>query len=224
MKIDTLTLMEGSSVNNMTVANGTEFPAQADLGELFVREEVGGNFLYVYDGAIWSLVVGLDANGKIPATFIDSTEFQELLVSGTNIKTVNGNSILGSGDIVIEGGAGVGDVPTANFRNLLHNGNFLFWDYAYSLTAPSLTSTGFLANRWRCFAIGNTTFTATRQSFAEGQIDVPHARYYHRCAVAGGSQSVSGFLLKQAIEGVRTGAGGNVCLSFYAEALMQTNP
>lgn len=31
---------------------------------------------------------------------------QDKLVSGTNIKTINGNSILGSGDIVIEGGGG----------------------------------------------------------------------------------------------------------------------
>lgn len=29
---------------------------------------------------------------------------QDLLVSGTNIKTINGNSILGSGNIVVEGG------------------------------------------------------------------------------------------------------------------------
>lgn len=29
---------------------------------------------------------------------------QDKLISGTNIKTINGNSILGSGDIVISGG------------------------------------------------------------------------------------------------------------------------
>lgn len=34
---------------------------------------------------------------------------QETLVSGTNIKTINGNSILGSGDLVIEGGGSGGD-------------------------------------------------------------------------------------------------------------------
>ena len=31
---------------------------------------------------------------------------QNTLVSGTNIKTINGNSILGSGNITIEGGSG----------------------------------------------------------------------------------------------------------------------
>ena len=37
---------------------------------------------------------------------------QDTLVSGTNIKTINGNSILGAGNIVIEGGGGGGDLPT----------------------------------------------------------------------------------------------------------------
>lgn len=40
-----------------------------------------------------------DGNGKQ----ID-TNYQEKLVSGTNIKTVNGNSLLGSGDITIQSG------------------------------------------------------------------------------------------------------------------------
>ena len=35
---------------------------------------------------------------------------QAALVSGVNIKTVNGNSLLGSGDLVIAGGGGSGDV------------------------------------------------------------------------------------------------------------------
>ena len=35
---------------------------------------------------------------------------QDTLVSGTNIKTVNGNSLLGSGNIVISGGGGGGDI------------------------------------------------------------------------------------------------------------------
>lgn len=36
---------------------------------------------------------------------------QDVLVSGTNIKTINGNSLLGSGDITIEGG-GITDAPS----------------------------------------------------------------------------------------------------------------
>ena len=36
---------------------------------------------------------------------------QDILVSGTNIKTINGNSILGEGNIEIQGGGGGGDLP-----------------------------------------------------------------------------------------------------------------
>lgn len=39
-----------------------------------------------------------------------SSEFQPKLVSGTNIKTINGNSLLGSGDLEIGGGGGGGDL------------------------------------------------------------------------------------------------------------------
>ena len=38
------------------------------------------------------------------------TNGQQTLVSGTNIKTINGNSLLGSGDIKIQGGSG-SDAP-----------------------------------------------------------------------------------------------------------------
>ena len=40
---------------------------------------------------------------------IEDTTKQEKLVSGTNIKTINGQSILGNGDITIEGGTGNSD-------------------------------------------------------------------------------------------------------------------
>jgi len=40
------------------------------------------------------------------------TSRQATLVSGTNIKTINGNSILGSGDLVISGGGSGGTTGT----------------------------------------------------------------------------------------------------------------
>lgn len=50
-------------------------------------------------------------------TFATKTELndkQNVLISGTNIKTINGNSILGSGDITITGS---GDVDLSNYYN-----------------------------------------------------------------------------------------------------------
>lgn len=44
--------------------------------------------------------------GQQVETLLDSVEGkQENLVSGTNIKTINGQSILGNGDLQISGGA-----------------------------------------------------------------------------------------------------------------------
>ena len=51
------------------------------------------------------------------ANFATKTELnskQDTLISGTNIKTINGNSILGSGDITITGS---GDVDLSNYYN-----------------------------------------------------------------------------------------------------------
>ena len=44
--------------------------------------------------------------GTVITTHQDLSGYQPKLVSGTNIKTINGESILGSGNIVIEGGSG----------------------------------------------------------------------------------------------------------------------
>lgn len=48
------------------------------------------------------------ADSKKLKNGVPVSNFQAVLVSGTNIKTVNSTSLLGSGDIVISGGGGVG--------------------------------------------------------------------------------------------------------------------
>jgi hypothetical protein len=66
---------------------------------------------------------------------------QPTLVSGTNIKTVNGNSLLGSGDITISGGSltvgttaiasgTVGRILFEGTGNVLQQDSTLFWDNA----------------------------------------------------------------------------------------------
>lgn len=78
----------------------------------------------------------LKANGSI-----DSTSYQPTLVSGTNIKTINGNSLLGSGDLVISGGGGaiavgttavtsgtVGRVFFQGAGDVVQQDSSLFWD------------------------------------------------------------------------------------------------
>lgn len=56
-------------------------------------------------------IVGYDSdtnqNIRIPKSTLDST-YQPTLISGTNIKTINGSSVLGSGDLIVSGGTGGG--------------------------------------------------------------------------------------------------------------------
>ena len=74
----------------------------------------GNTDQYMVDGAAgWSIEgattsqAGLmSASDKTKLDGIDLSTKQDTLVSGTNIKTINGTSLLGSGDITIEGGSG----------------------------------------------------------------------------------------------------------------------
>lgn len=60
-------------------------------------------------GVAWGAITGTLASQSDLASALAAK--QATLVSGTNIKTVNGVSLLGSGDIVITGGTGNGYFP-----------------------------------------------------------------------------------------------------------------
>ena len=60
---------------------------------------------------------GEDVEIKLDNSFVNKVNGkQDALVSGTNIKTVNGNSLLGSGDITIGGGTSGGGTETYDFK------------------------------------------------------------------------------------------------------------
>lgn len=59
---------------------------------------------------------------------------QATLVSGTNIKTINGNSLLGSGNITISGGGGGGDSYITLEGDVLNVGNSDLNDASYNVT------------------------------------------------------------------------------------------
>jgi len=64
----------------------------------------------------------VNAAVKTKANSSDVSSKQDKLVSGTNIKTVNGTSLLGSGDITISGGSG--DVTSAGNNTFTGNNTF----------------------------------------------------------------------------------------------------
>lgn len=108
----------------------------------------------------------------------------------------------------------------AAWRNKLINGNFDFWQRYTSGTAV-----GFGGDRWvRDMAGAYSVDSMSRQSFAPGQTVVPgNPRYwlqFQHTLTSSGSSDVS--LYSQKIEDVRTLAGQNVTLSFYAYAAAAT--
>ena len=86
------------------------------------------------------LTGGIHYSRYLTGTQIFNT-LQATLVSGTNIKTINGNSLLGSGDLVISGGGGgltigtsaitsgtVGRILFEGTGNVVQEDSTLFWD------------------------------------------------------------------------------------------------
>ena len=102
------------------------------------------------------------------------TTKQDTLISGTNIKTINGNSVLGSGDLTISGGLqnlvdgglpgsvrGVGTLPTTrDYSTSL--GYSTYVNNYYQLVIGSWNTNEFASNN--LFVIGNGTSSSQRSN------------------------------------------------------------
>lgn len=99
-------------------------------------------------------------------------------------------------------------------RNRIINGCFRLWDYGTSDTSSGYET----ANRWKVTHNGSSK-TASRQTFTLGQTDVPgEPTYFMRHVVVSAAGAANYVRMEQGIESVRTFAGSNVVLSFYAKA------
>jgi cytoskeletal protein CcmA (bactofilin family) len=101
----------------------------------------------------------------------------------------------------------------AGMRNAIINGNFDFWT-----RGTSFTGSGYGADRW-VNNFNNTTCTLSRRLFASGQTNVPgNPTYWCQMEVASSAGAASFSTLVQRIEDVRTFAGMQVTVSFWAKA------
>ena len=129
-------------------------------------------------------------------------------MSTINVSNIAGPSSTGTAATL----SSINSGPLAGFRNAITNGNFDIWQRGTSFTASGIT-----ADRWRSGGIGST-FTTTRQPFTVGQTAVPgEPPYFCRTVVSSVAGSGNYLALVQAIEGVRTFAGQQVTLSFWAK-------
>jgi hypothetical protein len=102
--------------------------------------------------------------------------------------------------------------PLAGMRNAIINGNFDIWQ-----RGTSFTGSEYGADRWGHGRIG-TTHTVTRQSFTLGQTAVPNEpTYFCRTVVTSVAGAGNISQLFQRVEDVRTFAGKQVTVSFWAK-------
>jgi hypothetical protein len=138
-----------------------------------------------------------------------------ILTVGTGSITLDGSTNTISGITTINT-TSINGGPLAGLRNAIINGNFDFWQRG----APGAGFTGseYGADRWFHNRVG-TAHTATRQAFTVGQTDVPgEPTYYCRTVVSSVAGAGNYAVLIQRIEDVRTFAGQQVTVSFWAKA------
>lgn len=83
--------------------------------------EVGDKVIIGFlNNSIYDVVV----YGALDKTIHDNTK-QDTLISGTNIKTINNTSLLGSGNITIQGGGGTGGVVMVGSFEINNEGHLI---------------------------------------------------------------------------------------------------
>ena len=103
---DVFLLARGNHTGTQTASTISDFAAT-------VRATVLTGLSLVTGGVIAAADTVLAALGKLQKQITDlGTSKQDTLVSGTNIKTVNGSTLLGAGDLVVSGGASFAAVVT----------------------------------------------------------------------------------------------------------------
>lgn len=99
-------------------------------------------------------------------------------------------------------------------RNLLINGGFQFWQRATTQTTNAYGSD----DRWQNTHFGSTK-THSQQAFALGQTAVPgEPQFFSRTVVTSSAGAGHVVAKQQRLEGVRTLAGRNARVSFWAKA------
>lgn len=123
-----------NELQNARVQNLATAPSSPVVGQIYFNttDHTG----YIYDGTKWRDI----------AQIVDLSTKQDTLVSGTNIKTINGSSVLGSGDLVIDTGgtytAGEGisitdDGVVSNTYGYQDN-NLRIWNYCVPLNITTI--------------------------------------------------------------------------------------
>ena len=112
------------NVDKPTFALKTEIP---DISGLATKTELSGKLdtaTYNSEKASFETKENAAATYQVKGDYATTAQLnskQDTLVSGTNIKTINGNSLLGEGDITIQGGGTVDTAMSDTSENAVQN-------------------------------------------------------------------------------------------------------
>ena len=142
---------------------------------------------------------------------------QATLVSGTNIKTINGSTLLGSGDLTVA-------TSTTLLKNRIINGAMVI-DQRNAGASVTANDGTYDVDRWKCIATANGKFTMQQNA---GSITPPVGFSYYLGCTSTSAYSVSAtdfFHVRQGIEGYNVADLGygtvnakTVTLSFWVQS------
>lgn len=112
-------------------------------------------------------------------------------------------------------------VPVTAFKNKLINGAFNFWQRGTSFSSFSSGTNTYTADRFASFVNGSGTIAVTQQAMPAGtltSLDAAQDPQYYLQYQISTLGTITYVDLNQRIEDVRTFAGKNVTISFYAKS------
>lgn len=209
----------------IVVINGTEYSISASNKTCAATQK---NWLYVDSagtvqisttapGGQYAMIAMVDADASAILRIADMRNMAESILS-LDIDYTPDNYTLDTSETseIEQHLAGIDDQLgfMGSFKNKIINGCFSVWQRQTSQTSNNYGSD----DRWGNYHNGSTK-THSRQAFSLGQTDVPGEPKYFSRTVASSVAGAGNYVMKsQKIESVRTFAGQNACLSFYAKA------
>lgn len=183
----------GNFTLNLPSIPGTNIPVGATAGTWVIDCTNTGVGPWTFTAGTGMTVIG----GSFDGTTGAKNRISIHLTSATTAAVSFGFPIVDSG---------------SGFRNKIINGNFDIWQ-----RGTSLNDNGYLADRWMLSTDGASYSAQSQQIFAVGQTAVPNnPTYFIRWSTT--NAAVTGGLLQQKIEDVRTLAGSVITISYYAKA------
>lgn len=156
-----------------------------DTSELATKEELAAKLdtaTYNSEKANFETKENAAATYQVKGDYATTAQLnskQDTLVSGTNIKTINGNSLLGEGDITIQAGGGVGQTYPGSTNGEIFNdyeGNQASGQYSHAEGSITRAIGDYTHTEgWNCSTEGNYSHAEGEASRTGGYGNAAHA-------------------------------------------------